>query len=75
MLVDLGESCMLDVVGEGIELDGQRKSLLGLGCHLGQGFLFAKPQPADAVSAFLRERRATGAEWVPPVDSEVRDAD
>lgn len=33
----------LDVVAEGIERDGQREALAGLGCPHGQGFLFSKP--------------------------------
>jgi EAL domain-containing protein (putative c-di-GMP-specific phosphodiesterase class I) len=37
----------LDLVAEGIETAGQRQLLRLLGCHYGQGFLFARPAPAD----------------------------
>lgn len=43
---DLG----LDVVAEGIETHGQREALLALGCRLGQGYLFARPAPADQLT-------------------------
>lgn len=36
----------MEVVAEGIESNAQRDCLLELGCKLGQGFLFAHPQPA-----------------------------
>ena len=77
-IVDLGESCRLDVVGEGIELHDQREQLLELGCQLGQGFLFARPAAASHVDALLGERCALDAvelpkgvnvqDLVPPVD-------
>ena len=67
-IVDLGESCMLDVVGEGIELEAQRARLIELGCQLGQGFLFARPAPAADVDALLGERRAPGAADVELLD-------
>jgi len=54
-IVALGRSLNLDVVAEGIELPEQIGSLLGLGCKLGQGFLFAKPMPYEALSAYLVE--------------------
>jgi len=36
----------MEVVAEGIETEAQRDCLRELGCKLGQGFLFAHPQPA-----------------------------
>ncbi|NUP04830.1 MAG: EAL domain-containing protein [Polyangiaceae bacterium] len=32
------------VVGEGVETEAERETLMGLGCHLLQGYLFGKPQ-------------------------------
>jgi diguanylate cyclase (GGDEF)-like protein len=64
-IVELGESCELDVVGEGIELSEQREGLLELGCRLGQGFLFARPADPQTIDALLGERRARGAEDLP----------
>ena len=41
---DLG----MEVVAEGVETDAQRDFLLAGGCHVLQGYLFGKPQPAAA---------------------------
>ncbi len=43
--VDLGRALDLRVIAEGIEGENQLATLRGLGCRLGQGFLFAKPLP------------------------------
>jgi EAL domain-containing protein (putative c-di-GMP-specific phosphodiesterase class I) len=41
------------VVAEGVEVAEERESLRGVGCHLLQGYLFAKPGPPfPAVEAF-----------------------
>jgi diguanylate cyclase (GGDEF)-like protein len=56
-IVALARSLKLDVFAEGIETVVQRDALLELGCTMGQGFLFARPQPpsqslpADAEAA------------------------
>ncbi len=52
-IVGLGRSLNLHVVAEGIELPEQIVSLRELGCELGQGFLFAKPMPYEALSDYL----------------------
>jgi diguanylate cyclase (GGDEF)-like protein len=39
----------LRVVAEGVETEGQRDALLGLGCHELQGYLFAKPMSASSL--------------------------
>ncbi len=44
----------LAVVAEGIETQAQCDLLKSLGCHLGQGYYFAKPMLADEVDAYLR---------------------
>jgi len=49
MTADLG----LTSVVEGVETDAQRRILAGLGCDMAQGYLFARPMPAEAVAAFL----------------------
>ena len=50
-VVALAGSLGLSVVAEGIETQAQADALRALGCHLGQGFLFAKPGPLPAPSA------------------------
>jgi EAL domain-containing protein (putative c-di-GMP-specific phosphodiesterase class I) len=53
MVVNLGRGLGLTVIAEGIETEEQRQYLIGLGCHEGQGWLFAKPMPADQLESFL----------------------
>jgi diguanylate cyclase (GGDEF)-like protein len=42
----LASTLGMEVVAEGIETTQQREQLIGLGCTLGQGFLFSQPRPA-----------------------------
>ncbi len=51
-IVALGQSLGIQTLAEGIETNGQVGALRTLGCELGQGFLFARPLEADAVSDF-----------------------
>jgi diguanylate cyclase (GGDEF)-like protein len=52
-LVQLGKSLGLQTVGEGIEEHVQLRHLQREKCDYGQGFLFARPLDADAVTEFL----------------------
>ena len=38
------------VVAEGVELPDQAEALEAIGCPWGQGFLWARPMPPDAVA-------------------------
>ena len=60
-VIALGASLALDVVAEGIEYDEQALSLRELGCELGQGFLFARPMPHDALHDYLGDGDASRA--------------
>lgn len=42
-------------MAEGIETPEQLHALEGLGCDLGQGYLFARPLTADQIGELLRE--------------------
>src|SRR4029079_7019272 len=53
-VVELGHALGLRAVAEGIETDEQLHRLQGLGCDFAQGFLFARPLPAEEISASLR---------------------
>jgi EAL domain-containing protein (putative c-di-GMP-specific phosphodiesterase class I) len=53
-IVGLATTLKLNTVAEGVEHADQRAQLLALGCHYGQGFLFAKPIDAEAIDALLR---------------------
>ncbi len=52
-IVALGDSLSLHCVAEGIEEDVQWQHLKALGCGFGQGYLFARPLPANDVSALV----------------------
>jgi EAL domain-containing protein (putative c-di-GMP-specific phosphodiesterase class I) len=43
----LADSLQMQVIAEGIEEESQRQTLLRIGCRYGQGFLFARAQPAE----------------------------
>jgi EAL domain-containing protein (putative c-di-GMP-specific phosphodiesterase class I) len=49
----------LDTVAEGIEDAAQANELTLLGCRTGQGYHFARPLDADAVSALIEEAAHT----------------
>ena len=53
-IVHLGKALKLTTIAEGIETDAQRAALAAMGCDLGQGFLFARPAPAEEFTAFLQ---------------------
>lgn len=54
-IIAMSRTLGLSVVAEGIETQEQLEVLRGLGCHVGQGYLFAEPLPPDEVVArFLR---------------------
>ncbi len=57
-VVRIGETLSLQVVAEGVEREEERVALLQLRCHHAQGFLFARPLPADQVTVLLGARRA-----------------
>jgi EAL domain-containing protein (putative c-di-GMP-specific phosphodiesterase class I) len=52
-IIALGAALDLRVTGEGIETVEQWVALKALGCKLGQGYYFGRPQPAKALSALI----------------------
>ena len=46
----------MQVVAEGVETAAQRDLLIGAGCDFGQGYLFARPMPANALGALLARK-------------------
>ncbi|HEX3454940.1 MAG TPA: EAL domain-containing protein [Gaiellaceae bacterium] len=59
-LASLAHSLGLVATAEGIESESQLESVRELGCDHAQGFLFARPVPAEQVSALLAGRAAGG---------------
>jgi diguanylate cyclase (GGDEF)-like protein len=53
-IVDLGAGQGLQIVAEGIETVPQAELLRSAGCHLGQGFLWARPMRAEQITQLLR---------------------
>ncbi|MHB8334279.1 MAG: putative bifunctional diguanylate cyclase/phosphodiesterase [Acidimicrobiales bacterium] len=53
-MISLGRRLHLTVLAEGVETETQRAYLRGLGCELGQGYLFAPALSSDEVATMLR---------------------
>jgi diguanylate cyclase (GGDEF)-like protein len=52
-IVDLGHNLKLSVVGEGVETEDVFATLREAGCDLAQGFLLARPMPAEQLRVWL----------------------
>jgi diguanylate cyclase (GGDEF)-like protein/PAS domain S-box-containing protein len=61
-IVAIARHLNIDVVAEGIEGFQQAEALRQLGCTMGQGYLFAKPMPADDCLRLLTEPGEDGEE-------------
>ena len=57
--VDAGE-LGLQVTAEGVETEAQHRFLSAAGCHFGQGFGYARPQPAEDFLRLLQMPEAPG---------------
>jgi diguanylate cyclase (GGDEF)-like protein len=53
-IVQLGRSLGLLIVAEGIETEGQRHKVIQSSCELGQGYLFGRPAPGDAIDSWSK---------------------
>ena len=61
MVIQLGRNLGLAVIAEGVEDERQAQILQSLGCPLAQGFLFARPMTAQALSGWLSNDTLAGA--------------
>jgi len=57
-IVELAKRFDLKTVAEGIETTHESHKLQGIGCDIGQGFLFAKPMAKERLIALLGRRMA-----------------
>jgi predicted signal transduction protein with EAL and GGDEF domain len=55
-VIDLAHSFGSLAVGIGLEKASDATALVGMGCDLGQGFLFGQPMPEDRFIALLKQR-------------------
>lgn len=55
-IIVMAHNLGLEVIAEGIETETQSKFLRQEGCDEGQGYLFAKPMPAEQFREFLADR-------------------
>jgi diguanylate cyclase (GGDEF)-like protein/PAS domain S-box-containing protein len=53
VMVGLGRRLGIDVVAQGLEAPAHLELVRGAGCRFGQGHLFARPQPAERIEAYL----------------------
>ncbi|MEP6619669.1 MAG: EAL domain-containing protein [bacterium] len=58
-VIALADTLGLQTIAEGVEHAGQHEVLTTLGCHLGQGFLFAKPVRAEQIKDVVDNGSAT----------------
>jgi PAS domain S-box-containing protein len=57
-IIALARALGLRVIAEGVETVTQMEVLYGLGCHICQGFLFARPMPAAQVEQWLLDTQS-----------------
>jgi EAL domain-containing protein (putative c-di-GMP-specific phosphodiesterase class I) len=53
-IINIAKSLELETIAEGIETEAQLNVLRDNGCDVGQGYLFARPHPADALLPLLQ---------------------
>ena len=56
-IIAMGTSLNLQVIAEGVETEGQYAFLRDKLCHEVQGYLFSKPLPLEAATAFLQAQQ------------------
>lgn len=54
-IIQMGINLNFTLVAEGIENKEQLQLLKKYKCHIGQGFCFCKPLPADEIEKFLKK--------------------
>jgi diguanylate cyclase (GGDEF)-like protein/PAS domain S-box-containing protein len=70
-IVNLSHTLRLHTIAEGIELPEQAANLAALGCQDGQGYHFAKPLAAEAMTELLEQTLAPGGFLLRPAEAEA----
>ena len=72
-IVQLAKNFGLETVAEGVENDESLRVVRRTGCDLAQGFLLARPMPAQAVSDFiLKQREVVSNPTLPRLDTSLK---
>lgn len=66
-IIGLGRSLNMPTTAEGIESVADAELLAGLGCKVGQGFLYSRPVPADEVERLIEGMRHAPTELDPEI--------
>ncbi|MBC3886276.1 bifunctional diguanylate cyclase/phosphodiesterase [Undibacterium griseum] len=59
MIVQLGQNLGLSIIAEGVENQMQADTLMSYGCHLAQGYFYARPIAKTELHEWLKNRPAT----------------
>jgi diguanylate cyclase (GGDEF)-like protein len=67
--IGLAKNLGLEIVAEGVETKAQMQQLRELGCHLLQGYLFARPLAVEAVQPYLLASPQIGTALLKPAQA------
>ncbi|MBC3874583.1 EAL domain-containing protein [Undibacterium sp. LX15W] len=56
MIVQLSQSLNIKVIAEGVETEQQADTLMSYGCHLAQGYLYARPLTKEDLRVWLAKK-------------------
>jgi EAL domain-containing protein (putative c-di-GMP-specific phosphodiesterase class I) len=56
MIVQLSQSLNIKVIAEGVETEHQADTLMSFGCHLAQGYLYARPLTKEDLRNWLASK-------------------
>lgn len=71
-IIDLARNLELTVVAEGIETEAAMGHLAALGCQIGQGYFISRPEPAEELTATLRETFGIGQMLPDPAIAQLK---
>jgi EAL domain-containing protein (putative c-di-GMP-specific phosphodiesterase class I) len=60
-IIEMAHTLGFAVIAEGVENEGQKQFLRGLGCEQAQGYLLGRPMPVEDVARLLSVKPAVAA--------------